>query len=59
MLSRLRGLKKKEKKSGKKIKKQQQFFADGTFAENIISGYAIRQSAAEESKEPFDIYSSN
>lgn len=32
---------KREKRVGKKIKKQQQFFADGAFAENIISAKAI------------------
>lgn len=38
---------KEGKKSRKKIKKQQQFFADGILVENIISVYAIRRRSGE------------
>lgn len=40
------------KKSGKKIKKQQQFFADGFFVENLISAYAINTERKRKAKNP-------
>lgn len=51
MLYRLKVVEEKEEKRlGKKIKKQQQFFADGTLDGDITSAYAIRRRSAAEKK---------